>query len=816
MADVERVKRENEIQVCIEDEMRSSYIDYAMSVIIGRALPDVRDGLKPVHRRILFAQHQMGNVYNKPYKKSARVVGDVIGKFHPHGDQAVYDTMVRMAQDFSMRYPLLDGQGNFGSLDGDPPAAMRYTEVRMARIASEFMADIDKETVDFGRNYDDSLDEPLVLPSRIPNLLINGSDGIAVGMATRIPPHNLGEIIDALLFMIENRDAEDDEILKIVKGPDFPTGGIIYGAKGIKDAYRTGRGKLTVRARAMIEATGKGDRKAIVITEIPFQVNKARLIESIADLVKNKKIDGITDLRDESDKEGVRVVIELRRDVIPAVVLNQLFAHTQLQVTFGVIMLALVNNRPRVLNLREALEQFLGFRKEVVTRRTVFELRQARHRAHLLEGLKIALDHLDEVISTIRKSKNPEIAKGALVKKFSFTPIQAQAILEMRLQRLTALEREKILSDYRETLKLIERLSAILSNERLVYQVVADELKEIRDRYADDRRTEIVHQTAEIKLEDLIQEEDMVVTISHNGYVKRNPVSVYRSQARGGKGKVGMKTRDEDFVNQVFVASTHSYLLIFSDKGKVYWLKVHEIPQAGRTAKGKAIVNLVRMSGDDRVAAVLPVRSFEEGGYVVLATAKGLIKKTELSAFSNPRSTGIIACTIEPDDELIAAELTTGENEILLGTRDGMAIRFKESEVRPMGRSAKGVRGITLRKGDRLVGMAIVESGRTVLTVTERGYGKRSVTDEYRVQSRGGKGIIQVKCTEKNGKVCGFVQVADGDDIMIITDKGKLIRLNAKAIRVIGRNTQGVRLISLDNDEKVSGIAKVVEEENGT
>ncbi len=802
-----------QIPVNIEDEMRRSYMDYAMSVIIGRALPDIRDGLKPAHRRVLYAMYDLGNVWNKPYKKSARIVGDVIGKYHPHGDAAVYDTIVRMAQDFSLRYPLVDGQGNFGSLDGDPPAAMRYTEIRMAEITNELLADIEKETVDFVPNYDGTLNEPSILPAGIPNLLVNGSSGIAVGMATNIPPHNLKEVIDATIALIKNPSLGIDELLKIIPGPDFPTAGIIHGRDGIQEAYRTGKGSLQVRGRAFIEKQAKGDKECIIITELPYQVNKARLIEKIAELSQEKKIDGITDIRDESDREGIRIVIELKRDKIAQVILNQLYRHTQLQGTFGIIMLALVDNQPRILDLPGMLNHFINFRKVVILRRTAYELKKAEHQAHILMGLQIALNNLDRIIALIRASASPAEAKAGLIAQFALSEIQAQAILDMRLQRLTALEREKILQELEEITRLIKRLKQILEKEELVKEIIIEELTGIRTKYGDARRTAIVDKEGEIEVEDLIIQEDMVVTVSHNGYIKRNPSSLYRSQRRGGKGVTGMTTRQEDFVEHLFVASTHSHILFFTSSGKVFWQKVYELPQAGRAAMGKAIVNLLNLSPDEGLAAILAVREFVEGKYIVMATRKGLIKKTPLMAYSRPRAGGIIALSIDADDELIAARVTDGSQDILLGSREGKAIRFKETEVRSMGRTARGVRGMTVGKDDVIIGMEAIGEGATILTVTENGYGKRTDSEEYRVQGRGGMGIITIKTTERNGNVVGMKEVADEDEVMLITDQGTIIRMKIKGISVIGRNTQGVRLINVEKGEKVVGVAHLAEED---
>jgi DNA gyrase subunit A len=802
-----------EVSTNIEDEMKRSYMDYAMSVIIGRALPDIRDGLKPVHRRVLFSMRELGNEYNKAYKKSARIVGDVIGKYHPHGDTAVYDTIVRMAQDFSLRYPLVDGQGNFGSVDGDSPAAMRYTEIRLTRLAHEFMEDLDKETVDFIPNYDGSLSEPTVLPTSVPNLLINGSSGIAVGMATNIPPHNLGEIVQGLLALIDDPQLTVANLMVHIPGPDFPTAGFIYGTAGVRQAYETGRGIIRIRARAMIEKRKNQSKESIVITELPYQVNKARLIEKIAELVKEKKVEGIQDLRDESDREGMRIVLDLKRDEVAEVILNQLYKFTAMESTFGIIFLAIVKNRPQIMGLKTILVHFLDFRQEIIRKRTAFELREAEKKAHILEGLKIAIDHLDEVIALIRKSKNPAEAKIQLIGRFEFSETQAQAILEMRLQRLTNLEREKIQQDYREILKTIERLKGILGSEALILNIIREELTELKKKFGDPRRTEIIEDTTEIKLEDLIVEEDMAVTISHAGYIKRNPVTLYRSQHRGGKGITGMETKEDDFVEHLFVASTHDYFLFLTNQGRLYWLKVHEIPQAGRQARGKAMVNLLNLQPQEKVATILPVRTFEEGKYIFMVTRKGLVKKTDLMAFSRPRAGGIIATTIVEGDEVIAAELTRGKQDIFLGTRSGLSIRFHEGDVREMGRLAQGVRGIHLKEDDWVVGTAVLAQEGTLLTVTENGFGKRTHTEEYRKQARGGKGIITMKTTERNGSVVGVLPVTDEDDLMIITDGGKIIRLRAKDLSIIGRNTQGVRLINLDEQEKLVGVARAVKRE---
>ncbi|HUI68470.1 MAG TPA: DNA gyrase subunit A [Nitrospirota bacterium] len=796
----------------IEQEMKTSYLDYSMSVIVGRALPDVRDGLKPVHRRILYAMFREGLLHSKKYSKSAGVVGEVLKKYHPHGDSAVYDTMVRMAQDFNMRYPLVDGQGNFGSVDGDPAAAYRYTEARLTKLAEELLADIDKETVDFVPNFDDTTVEPSVLPTRVPNLLINGSAGIAVGMATNIPPHNLSEVVDGLVLMIDNPEVAIQELMALIKGPDFPTAGFIHGYEGIKQAYLNGRGIIQMRARATIEE-GKGDRESIVVTELPYQVNKARLLERIAELVQEKKITGISEIRDESDREGMRVVIDLKKSEISSVILNQLYKHTAMQSTFGVIMLALVNNQPRVLNLRKLLSHFIQHRREVVLRRTRYDLKKAEERAHILLGLKIALENLDAVIALIKASASPEEAKNGLVREFMLSEIQAQAILDMRLQRLTGLERDKIIAEYEEVLKEIARLNEILASDTLVMKIIRDELLAIKQEYGDPRRTEIVPETSEIDIEDLIKDEDMVITISHAGYIKRNPLTTYRAQKRGGKGKIGMETKEEDFVERLFTASAHSYILFFTNKGRVYWLKVHQIPEASRQAKGKAIVNLIQLSQEERVTAALPVREFTPEHFILMATKKGIIKKTELESYSHPRPSGIIAITLEEGDELISAEVTDGERDVFLGTRDGLSIRFSETDVREIGRAGKGVIGIRLEESNEVVGMEIVRDNSTILTVTEKGYGKRSTLEDYRSQGRGGKGIITIKTTEKNGRVIGMAQVSEDDEIILITTNGKVLRIRTKDISVQGRNTQGVRLFDIDEGDKVVSFAKVMERE---
>ena len=804
---------QEKIPVYIEDEMKKSYMDYAMSVIIGRALPDVRDGLKPVHRRILFAMHEMGVEWNKSYKKSARVVGDVIGKYHPHGDAAVYDATTRMVQDFSLRYPLVDGQGNFGSIDGDPPAAMRYTEVRMTRLASELLADIGKETVDFSPNYDDSLKEPVVLPAAFPTLLINGSSGIAVGMATNMPPHNITEVIDALIHLVKKPDADVHELMEFIPGPDFPTAAFIHGREGIRSAYKTGRGIVKLRARVITEKHPRTGRQSIVVTEIPYMVNKAKLIEKIAHLVRDKKVEGISDIRDESDRDGMRIVIELKKDEVAEVILNTLYLHTQMQTSFGIINLAILDGRPKVLPLKDILHQFIRFRKEVVTRRIIFDLKKARERAHILEGLKIALDNLDEVIKLIRKSKSPTEAKEGLIKTFGLTDVQAKAILDMRLQRLTALEREKILEEYRELLELIKGLEAILADEGLLLNVITDELTAIKERYGDERRTEIIDETGDITLEDIIADEEMVVTITHSGYIKRNPTSLFRIQRRGGKGKMGMTTKEEDFVEHLFVASTHSHILFFTDRGKAYVLKVYTIPQAGRAARGKAVVNLLNVEKGEKLTTFLPIREFSEGRTIVMATSQGIVKKTDLMSFANVRSGGIIAINLDEGDQLISAKLTDGTSDLFISTRNGQAIRFNEEQVREMGRNTRGVKAIKLGKDDVVVSMEILEDGVTILTVTERGFGKRTAIDEYRSQQRGGRGIINLKVTGKTGRVVGIAQVRIDDELMITTDSGKIIRMSMKDIHVIGRNTQGVKLINIDKDEVVTGTAYIAEKD---
>jgi len=810
------------LPVNIEDEMKRSYMDYAMSVIIGRALPDVRDGLKPVHRRVLYGMRGMGLASNRAYRKCAKIVGEVMGNFHPHGDASIYDTLVRLAQDFNMRQPLVDGQGNFGSMDGDPPAAMRYTEARLKPLAEELMADLEKETVDFVPNYDETTEEPTVLPAPFPNLLVNGSVGIAVGMATNIPPHNLREVVDAAIWLIEQRehsaappsaDAIFKGLLKIVPGPDFPTGGLIVGRSGIVQAYHTGRGSLTIRARATVEENAKGDRSSIVVTEIPYQVNKAKLLEKIAELVREKTLEGISDLRDESDREGLRIVIELKRGEVADVVLNNLYKHTALQTSFGIITLAIVGGRPVVLPLADVLQHFVEFRRDVVRRRTEFELRKAEARAHILEGLKIALDHLDEVIALIRASKSPGEARDGLMTRFGLSPVQSQAILDMQLQRLTGLERQKILDELADVLRQIERYRAILGSEQLLMEIVVSELRAVRDKYGDERRTEIVEEEGEFRIEDLIAEEDVAITVSHTGYIKRTALTNYRIQRRGGLGRKGMSVREEDFVTRLFIASTHAYILIFSDKGRVYWVKVYEVPDVGPDGKGKAIANMAAMLPDERIAALLAVKEFEAGRFVVMGTRKGVVKKTELTAFRNPRVAGIIAMGVEEGDAVIGVQVTDGKGHVFIGTRDGMAIRFPEEDVRPTGRGAYGVRGITLREDDEAVAMEVVSEGGTLLTVSENGFGKRTDLDEYRVQSRGGLGIINIHTTDRNGRVVGIAYVKDEDELMLITQQGKVLRTVTRDVRTIGRATQGVRLIGVEEDDRVVSIARLAERE---
>lgn len=808
----------NHVLVKIEDEMRGAYLDYAMSVIVGRALPDVRDGLKPVHRRVLYAMYDLSNTYNRPYKKSARVVGDVIGKYHPHGDTAVYDTIVRMAQDFSLRYPLIDGQGNFGSIDGDSPAAMRYTEIRMDKITEEMLSDIDKETVDFGPNYDDSLREPLVMPAKLPNLLINGTSGIAVGMATNIPPHNLTEVCDGLIALIENPNLTVEDMFRYIKGPDFPTGAYVCGMEGIRSAYRTGRGVIQMRAKVKIEGSKKGDRESIIVNELPYQVNKAKLIEKIAELVRDKRVEGISDLRDESDRTGMRIVIELKKGENSQVVLNRLYKLTPMQDSFGINMLALHYGQPKVFNIKEMLQAFLAHRREIVVRRTIFDLKKAEARAHILEGLVKALDHLDAVIQLIRGAKSPDEARNGLMSQFTFSEAQAQAILDMRLQRLTGLERDKIVSEYKETLALIERLRHILGSEQLISEIILSELRELKEKYGDERRTELVAAEAEtLEAEDLIADEEVIVSLTHTGYVKRVSPSTYRSQKRGGKGTRGVATNEEDFVSSLFTTTTLSYMLCLTDKGRLYWLKVYKIPEASKQARGKAIVNLVNLQPHEKIKAILPVREFKDDAFITMVTKNGIIKKTELSQFSVPRSSGLIALTIDQGDELVAAKITQPSSHIFLASYQGMAIRFPEDDVRPMGRNARGVKGMDFDEGDFLVSMEVLPPQHediTILTVTDCGNGKRTEMSEYRLQSRGGKGTITMKTSDKNGFVMGTMAVTDKDDLMLITDKGQVIRIKMREIRAIGRNTQGVRLINIAATEKVVSIEQLAESED--
>ncbi len=804
----------NRVPTNIADEMRQSYMDYAMSVIIGRALPDIRDGLKPANRRVLYGMQQMGLQPGRPYKKCAKIVGEVMGNYHPHGDQAIYDTLVRMAQDWNMRAPLVDGQGNFGSVDGDPPAAQRYTEARLTRLGASMMEDIEKDTVDYQPTYDDSSTEPTVLPTVLPNLLVNGAAGIAVGMATNIPPHNLVEVVEALTFLLASRDLTPDErlegVIARVKGPDFPTAGFIMGKDGIQSAYRTGRGSIVMRAKAEIEAR-KGDQESIVISEIPYQVNKARLIEKIAELAREERIRGIKDVRDESDRHGMRIVVDVKKGEPAQVILNNLYKHTPLQDSFGTIFLAIVDQRPRVLNLLEACELFIDFRRDVVRRRAAFELRKAEARAHVLEGYVIALDHLDEVIALIRAARTPEIARTGLVERFKLTEIQADEILKLQLQRLTGLERQKIQDELAELKVTIADLRDILAKPARIDKIVEDELKQIAEAHGEPRRTEILAAADEIAVEDLIVDEDVAISITHTGYIKRTTISTYRAQKRGGRGRVGMKTRDEDFVSDLFIASTHSYILIFTDRGRIYWLKVHEVPDVGPQGKGKAVVNLVQLVQGEKIAAFCAVRDFTSGGYVLLATRQGIVKKTELAAFSNPRPSGIIALSVEEQDQLIDAVITSGKDELLIGSESGMAIHFSEEDVRPMGRSAYGVWGMDLEEGDALVGLEVVRPGGTMLTVTRNGYGKRTELGEYRLQSRGGKGLINIKTSERNGPVVGVKFLRADEQVMLITEKGMIIRLNTADISTIGRNTQGVRLIQLEEGDHLVSVARLAE-----
>jgi DNA gyrase subunit A len=799
---------DRQINAPIEEEMRKSYLDYAMSVIVGRALPDIRDGLKPVHRRVLYTMQLLGLAANRGYKKAARVVGDCMGKFHPHGDSAIYDALVRMVQEFSLRYPLVDGQGNFGSIDGDPAAAMRYTEARMARIAHEMLADIDKDTVDFAPNYDDNETEPIVLPTRIPNLLVNGSSGIAVGMATNIPPHNLTEVVDGLVMLIERPDTPVEQLAKVITGPDFPTAGYIYGTGGIREAYTTGRGTITLRAKAHAEKL-RGAREAIIITELPYQVNKASLIEKISELSREKKIEGISEIRDESNREGIRVVMELGRGEMPQILLNQLYKHTQMQTTFGIIMLALVDRRPQVVNLKEMLEAFIKFRREVVTRRTRYELARAEERAHILAGLRKAVEQLDQVIRIIRQAANADAARDELMRRLDLSEIQAKAILDMQLRRLAALERQKIIEEHEETLKLIEELQGILASDVKLMAIIKQELAAIKEEYGDARRTEILTETTDLTIEDLLADEEMVVTITRSGYIKRTHVEAYRSQRRGGKGVTGMETKEEDIVEDLFIASTHSFLLFFTTLGRAHWLKVHEIPEGGRAAKGKAMVNLLSLGEGEQVATCVPVRDFTAGGYVFFVTRQGKVKKTELEAYSHPRAGGIQAVGLEDGDQLMTARRTDGQREMMIATKLGMAIRFSEEEVRPMGRGAAGVRGIEVEDDDQVIAADVVQEGAQILTITERGFGKRTPLEEYRLQGRAGKGIIDIKTAGRNGTVVGMLQVRSGDDILLVTTKGKVIRLHADEVSSQGRNTMGVRIIDLDADDRVGSIARV-------
>jgi len=804
----------NIIPILIEEEMKDSYIDYSMSVIVSRALPDVRDGLKPVHRRILYAMNELGLTHNRSYKKSARIVGEVLGKYHPHGDAAVYDTMVRMVQDFSLRYPLIDGQGNFGSVDGDSAAAMRYTEAKMQKLAEEMLKDIDKNTVNFVPNFDETLTEPEVLPAGIPNLLVNGSSGIAVGMATNIPPHNMSEVIDGAISLIDNPEISINELMNHIPAPDFPTGAIIYGVQGVKEAYHTGRGKITIRAKVNVETKDRTNKENIVISEIPYQVNKANLIEKIAELVKNKKLEGISDIRDESDRDGLRVVIELKKGAHSEVITNQLYKHTQLQVTFGVILLALVNGIPKVLNLKEMLRYYIDHRHEILIKRTKFELEAAEKKAHILEGLKIALDNIDEIIALIKRSKDPENAKQGLIKKFKLSEVQAKAILDMRLQKLTGLERDKVEQEYRETIMLIEKLNNILNNRNLQMEIIKEELLEIKKKYGDERKTEIIKDYTEFEIEDMIAEEEMVITISHQGYIKRFPISGYKKQMRGGKGSLGTMTKEEDFPEYLFIASTHHYILFFTTEGRCHWIKVYDLPQVGKASRGRAIVNLLKLSKDEKVAAFVASKEFPENEYVIMATRKGLIKKTPLSAYGNPRKGGINAINISDGDALISAAITDGDSDIILGTRNGFAIRFQESEARPLGRTATGVIGIRLSPDDAVVGMVVSKREGQLMVVSENGYGKRSDMSDYRITHRAGKGITTLKTTDKVGKMVAIFEVTNEDDLMLITERGLVIRIPVEPIRKIGRNTQGVKLIKLAEEDKITCVAKVVKNEN--
>ena len=805
------IKRDKIIPIFLEEEVKSSYLDYSMSVIVSRALPDVRDGLKPVHRRALYGMHELNLRPNTAYKKSARIVGEVLGKYHPHGDLAVYESIVRMAQNFSLRYPLVDGQGNFGSVDGDSPAAMRYTEVRLMPISEEILRDLEKDTVDWNSNFDDTLKEPSVLPTVVPNLLVNGASGIAVGMATNIPPHNLNEVVNALIEMIKDPDVTIENLMKHIKGPDFPTAGIIYGIEGIDEAYRTGRGRIQVRGRTVIEEV-HGGRQNIIVTELPYQVNKANLHIKIGELIREKKIEGIRDARDESDRDGMRLVIELKTDAIAEVVLNNLYKQTQMRVTFGAILLALIDGTPKVLNLKQILKAFIDFRHEVVVRRTKHDLAKAEKRAHILEGLRICIDNIDEVIAIIKKAKDPGAARVGLIKRFEFSEIQAQAILEMRLQRLTGLERDKIEAEYKEIVKIITELKALLADKVKRMAVISDELVELRKKFGNERRTEIVGDVGEFTIEDMIVQEDMVITVSHSGFIKRIPVSGYRSQSRGGRGATGTKTNDKDWVEHLFIASTHHYVIFFTNKGRCYWLKVYDIPQGSKTAKGRAIVNLLQISKDEKITAFVSVKDFSDERYIAFATKKGLVKKTSLKAYSNPRKTGIAAITIAKDDELIAAKVTDGSMDLMLGSRNGKAIRFNESEIRNMGRTAGGVKGIMIEKNDILVGMLELKREATILVVSEKGYGKRSQSKDYKVQHRGGTGLITLKANDKTGKMVSIKEVVDADDLMIMTAKGVVIRQKIKSIKVISRNTSGVKLIKLDKNDRIADITRVINE----
>ena len=808
--------RDNTLPRDIVDEMKESYLNYSMSVIVSRALPDVRDGLKPVHRRILYGMSELGSGWNRPYKKSARIVGDVLGKYHPHGDSSVYDALVRMAQDFSMRYQLVDGQGNFGSIDGDNAAAMRYTESRMARLTSEMLKDLDKDTVEWELNFDETLKEPSVLPSAIPTLLINGSEGIAVGMATKIPPHNLSEVVDGIVALIDNNKISSEELMKHIKGPDFPTAGFIMGIDGLKSAYQTGRGKIKMRARAHIE-TAKNGKDSIVITEVPYQTNKASLVEKIADLVRDKKVVGITDLRDESDKDGIRVVVETKRDAVPEVILNQLYQNTQLQDTFGIILLALVDGVPQIMPLKTILNHFIDFRHEIVVRRTTFELKEAEARAHILEGLKIALDNIDEIISIIRGSKNPTMAKEGLMNTFNLSEVQSQAILDMRLQKLTGLEADKVVTEYKELLKLISHLKGILENRDQRMDIIKKELVEIKEQYGDERKTEIIEVDSNFSMEDMIAEEEVVLTITHQGYIKRTALNTYRTQRRGGRGVQGAMSKEEDFVEHLFIANTHNYMLFFTDLGKCYWLKVYDIPQGGRATRGRAIVNLIGCAPGEKVEAFVSVKEFDDNHYIVMATKKGTIKKTVLSAYGNPRKGGIYAIEIREDDKLIEARITNGENDILLGTFEGKSIRFSENDIRASGRKTMGVRGIRLSsQEDYVIGMLVVKREGTILVATQKGYGKRTDIIQYRTQTRGGKGVLTMRCTEKTGKMVSIMEVVDSDDLIVITDSGVLMRQPIAAIRTIGRVTQGVKLVKLDQGTIISSITRVISEEKAT